>query len=101
MNVLHQVDEFQAEQQKKRAQGIQVGLVPTMGALHAGHLQLMKSLRSHCDQLVVSIFVNPAQFGPNEDLDSYPRQLERDSELLLDLGVVRQREKEILWWCLR
>ena len=64
-----------------------VGLVPTMGAFHEGHLSLFRAAREECDLVVVSLFVNPAQFGPEEDLDRYPRDEEGDTRLADDVGV--------------
>lgn len=63
-----------------------IGFVPTMGNLHEGHLNLVREARQLCDVVVVSIFVNPIQFGPNEDFDNYPRTLEQDSNLLAEVG---------------
>ena len=72
---------------KWRMQGLKVGFVPTMGYLHEGHMALVRKARGLCDRLVVSIFVNPTQFGPSEDLDRYPRDLNRDLDLCASEGV--------------
>jgi pantoate--beta-alanine ligase len=70
-----------------RREGGRIGLVPTMGYLHEGHLSLLRAARRRCDVVVMSLFVNPAQFGPGEDLDSYPRNEARDAELAERAGV--------------
>ncbi len=69
-----------------RRQGLCIGLAPTMGNLHAGHLELLSLLQPHCEVRVCSIFVNPTQFGPNEDFDRYPRTLQQDQDLLEQVG---------------
>jgi pantoate--beta-alanine ligase len=72
---------------REAAADVRVGLVPTMGAFHEGHLSLFRAARAECDTVVVSLFVNPAQFGAAEDLDRYPRDQERDAELAAGAGV--------------
>ena len=74
-----------------RREAKRIGLVPTMGYFHDGHLSLMRAARRDCDLVVVSLFVNPTQFGPAEDLDSYPRDEDRDAELATLEGV------DLLW----
>jgi len=81
------VDQMQSTSLRWRREGVRIGLVPTMGALHEGHLSLIDLVRPHCDRLVVSVFVNPTQFGPTEDFDRYPRDLDRDMTLLADRGT--------------
>lgn len=80
-------DELRALLATARLAGRSIGLVPTMGSLHEGHLSLLRAARAECDLVVMSLFVNPAQFGPGEDLDHYPRDEERDAELAGEAGV--------------
>jgi len=73
--------------ERPRREGLRIGLVPTMGYLHDGHLSLLRAARAECDLVVMSLFVNPTQFGPGEDLDRYPRDEERDLWLAAEAGV--------------
>lgn len=81
------VRRMQKISQDWRKRGLSVGLVPTMGYLHEGHLSLIKRARRDCDRVIVSIFVNPLQFGPTEDFERYPRDMKRDRALCLHAGV--------------
>ncbi|OYP34148.1 pantoate--beta-alanine ligase [Rhodopirellula sp. MGV] len=86
MKILHTIQDARRFVWNLRSGGQSVGLVPTMGALHAGHLSLVEQGRKSCDAVVTTIFVNPTQFAANEDLDKYPRTIERDIELLSAAG---------------
>ena len=87
MKIITTPAEMQIAAQALRRESKTIGFVPTMGFLHEGHLSLMRLARERCDVLVTSIFVNPTQFGPNEDLDAYPRDFERDEVLCREIGV--------------
>ena len=87
MNILSSLQEIQECTQKLRMAGQKIALVPTMGYFHEGHLSLMRFAKGLADKVVVSLFVNPIQFGPKEDLASYPRNFERDAEMARSAGV--------------
>jgi len=87
MRILDSIAEMQRWSEEKRLQGKSIVLVPTMGFLHEAHLQMIRDGRKKGDLLVVSIFVNAAQFGPDEDLTAYPRDFGRDRKLLELEGV--------------
>lgn len=87
MQIIKTVAEIRTLVEQAKQSGLQVGLVPTMGYLHQGHLSLMERAVKECDLVVTSIYVNPLQFGPKEDLGSYPRDLERDVKLAEGVGV--------------
>jgi pantoate--beta-alanine ligase len=87
VKILSNITETGAACRLARANGQRLGLVPTMGALHEGHLSLVRAAKARCDTVAVSLFVNPTQFGPNENLAKYPRPYERDREFLEKEGV--------------
>lgn len=87
MKVISTIRELRAALRTERLAGRSIGLVPTMGYLHIGHMELVRRCRAASDVTVVSIFVNPTQFGPNEDLSTYPRNLDRDLEMLKAEGA--------------
>lgn len=91
MQIVRQLDSLRNALAEFHAAGLTIGLVPTMGALHAGHMRLVEVAQSQCDAVIASIFVNPTQFGEGEDLDAYPRQEAADAALLEAAGV------KLLW----
>lgn len=87
MKTIHNPAEMQALANSMRENGMRIGFVPTMGFLHEGHLNLIREARKQSDAVVLSIFVNPTQFGPDEDLDKYPRDFESDEKLAEEAGA--------------
>jgi len=87
MKIISDIQEMQLFVRQAKEKGMSIGLVPTMGSLHEGHLTLMRQAKKSCDVVVASIFVNPTQFGPTEDFAKYPRDLSGDSEQAAKAGV--------------
>jgi pantoate--beta-alanine ligase len=87
MKVCRTIEEMRTARRAEQYGGERLGLVPTMGALHQGHLSLVRAAKARCDRVAASLFINPLQFGPNEDLGKYPRHFDRDCELLEKEGV--------------
>lgn len=92
MRIIRSIRGLQTWRRKQDSQHAEIGFVPTMGALHEGHLSLIRQARKHCQNIVVSIFVNPLQFGPDEDLSRYPRKVKSDHALCREAGV------DLLFW---
>lgn len=86
IQVIHQLQSLRATVNAWREQGLRIGFVPTMGSLHEGHRSLITIARNHADRVVASVFVNPTQFGPNEDFDRYPRTPDQDVQALDEVG---------------
>lgn len=87
MQTFTDIEELRQQIQRWKQAGDSIGLVPTMGNLHAGHIELVKQAKAYCQRVLVSIFVNPTQFGPHEDLASYPRTLAEDQQYLLSVAT--------------
>ena len=87
MQIIKSIDSLRQTLAPLAKEGKRIGLVPTMGALHEGHGALIKASVSECDVTVVSVFLNPIQFGKNEDLDKYPKRLEADAKLAESIGA--------------
>ena len=85
--LINNIEEIKKNIREWKKENTKIGLVPTMGAIHKGHASLIETAKKTCDKVVVSVFVNPIQFGPNEDFDKYPRTIENDLELCKKLGV--------------